>query len=175
VACSGRARQGSGIQVTGVTGGDAAAIGHLDVDKITGNLGIDMWALGFEVMTSGACVGDAIIIELGWGTAECMIDVMCISISISGIYILVGRPFMSVLTGVCLVEVSLGAAHGILPGCLRLVVLCRSAARVARMVVVNIGSSDPTKSKMIHPIQKYLWSFTESHALPRVDQKGQLF
>ena len=144
MACSGCARQGGDIEVTGVTGGDAAAIGHLDVDGIAGYFGIDMWALWFEVMTGGACVGDAIIMELGWGTAECIIAVMCISISISGIYILVGRPFMSVLTVVGLVEVSLGAAHGVLLGCLRLVILCRAAASVACVVVINIGSVCPT-------------------------------
>jgi hypothetical protein len=33
---------------------------------------------------------------------------------------------------------------------------------------------DPTVGKIIHPIQKYLWSFIESLALPQVDQKGEL-
>ncbi len=73
---------------------DAASIGHLDVDWIPCAVGIDMGAPWFEVMSCGASVGDATIIELGWGTAECIIDIMCISISISGIYILVGCPFM---------------------------------------------------------------------------------
>jgi hypothetical protein len=48
-------------------------------------------------------------------------------------------------------------------------------------VTVSLSTADadkrshPTESKMIHPIQKYIWSLTESHALPRVERKGQLF
>ena len=51
-----------------------------------------------------------------------------------------------------------------------------SSSRVAVSLSTNDASkmSDPTKSKMIHPIQMYLWSFAESHALPWVDQQGEL-
>jgi hypothetical protein len=54
----------------------------LDVDGIGRGLGVDVWALRFEVVTGSAGVGNSIIIELGWGTAEYIIEVM-IAISIN--------------------------------------------------------------------------------------------
>jgi hypothetical protein len=52
-----------------------------------------------------------------------------------------------------------------------------SISRVAVSSSTNDADKmrDPTKGKIIHPIQKYPRSFTESCALPRVDQKGELF
>jgi hypothetical protein len=102
-------------------------------------------ASGFEVMSRRASIGDSIVGDLGWGTATCIVDIMCIAYSIIGVYILLGRPSLSVGTGVGFVDIFLGAAHGVVPRCLWLMVWERGpAAGVARMVVVDVATMRPT-------------------------------
>ena len=71
---------------------------------------------------------------------------MCIFISISLFYILLGRPFLSgVLAIGDLLEVFLGSSHGIVPGGLWLVVWHgRPAAGVTGVVVINVAAVGPT-------------------------------
>lgn len=69
VACSGVGGQSSDIEVTCVTRGEARAIGHADIDGVFGREGIDMGAVGLEIMTCGAGVGDGKS-DVWWGTAN---------------------------------------------------------------------------------------------------------
>ena len=79
---------------------------------------------------------------------------MCISISISVCYILVGRPFLSgVWAIVGFVEVLLGSAHGVVACRLLLVVgEGRSAACVAGVVAVNVAAVGPTIVGIVVPL-----------------------
>ena len=52
-----------------MTGVQATTIGHLDSDGLTGDAGVDVGTLGFQVVSRGASIGDSIVIERGWGTA----------------------------------------------------------------------------------------------------------
>ena len=62
-----------------MAGGDAVAIGHSDGDGRGVELAVQMRACRFEVVASGASVGDGIVGKRGWGTACHMVHIMEIS------------------------------------------------------------------------------------------------
>jgi hypothetical protein len=125
-----------------VAGTDPRAIGHADSDGVMVAGWIEVGAIGHEVVSSGASVSDGIFSASEWGTLSSVVfKILVIFIACDTLWCC---PELSELPLIGLGQVALGATHGIVAGGLQLVVVCRTLACVACVVVGNVATVRPT-------------------------------